>query len=247
MSKAAVTAASSTTPAATAAAAAASSAAVGAGALQTASQQSVIAVLPGGRKLTQAIISQGKKILGFELPTGGELHEEYDVITDELLMRKFRPRLPTGSAGSWTVEVGTERGGAFVPDRDLLKESSAMPIMTRKDDASTIRYRIRNLDYPADVFAVTVDGADPHSIVVRTSNKKFYKKLQIPELVRAGMPLDGAALSHEHERGTLIISYKKPMFLLSVEHQDKLMRSGLKFRRVDDPSAAADGPGCAQQ
>lgn len=213
-----------------------------------AAASSSTAALPtasGGRKITKAIISQGRKILDFELPTGAEMHEEYDVITDELLLRKFRPKSQVGSHGAWEIEVGTPEGGAFVPDRDLLKETSSSPVVTRSDKPDRIQFRIRNLDYPSDVFAVSIDGAtDPHSIVVRTSNKKYFKKLQIPELVRANVPLEGASLSFEHERATLIISYKKPLFLLAVENEDKKVRSSLRFRRVDDPKA---DPGCAQQ
>lgn len=236
--------------------------------------------LPNGRKIKQAAISQGRKIMCFLLNPPAyneELHEEYDVITDELLVRKFRKKSTVGNYTPWDVEIGLSvasvasagsassssssgGNGGFVAERDLMKESSAMPVLLRKDTREAIQFRIRNLDYPSDVFSVTVEQGgnscadeqqqqqQPMAIVVRTSNKKYFKKLQIPELARAKLPLEQSALSFEHERGTLIISYKKPLFLLAQESEDRKLRSSMKFARLDDPkSATAGAEACAQQ
>jgi protein DPCD len=214
------------------------------------SSNSNLPTLPNGRRIKQATISQGKKILCFELPPqyNEELHEEYDVITDELLLRKYRKKSTIGNYTPWEIEVGLPNTGSnFVAEKDLMKESSAMPVITRKDTKEAIQFRIRNLNYPADVFSVSVDGTDPMTFVIRTSNKKYFKKLQIPELLRAKLPLEQASLSFEHERGTLIISYKKPLFLLAQENEDRKMRSSMKFQRLDDPKSAEAAQGCAQQ
>lgn len=221
------------------------------------SSLSNLPTLPNGRKIKQAVISQGKKILCFLLPPtyAEELHEEYDVITDELLLRKYRKKSTIGSYSPWEIETGlggsgAAGGGGLNPDKDLMKESSSMPVVLRKDTKEAIQFRIRNLNYDADVFSVSVDAADPMTLVVRTTNKKYFKKLQIPELVRAKLPLEQAAISFEHERGTLIISYKKPLFLLAQENEDRKLRSSMKFTRLDDPKSGSGGDlqqGCAQQ
>lgn len=217
--------------------------------------------LPGsGRKIQKAIISQGKKIICFLLPPSftEELHEEYDVITDELLLRKYRKKATIGSYSNWEVEVGLGSssaaavagtvGGGFVPERDLMKESSSMPVVMRKDTKEAIQFRIRNLNYDKDVFSVSIDAGDTNTLVVRTSNKKYFKKLQIPELMRMKVPLEQASVSFEHERGTLIISYQKPLFLLAQEHEERKLRSTFKFQRLDDPKSAEGGAaGCPQQ
>lgn len=205
--------------------------------------------ISGGRVVKQATISQGRKILVTELPPLGaaELHEEYDVITDELLLRKIRHKTTVGAFGAWEVEVG-HAATAFVPEKDLLKESSGSPVVLRKDTADCVQFRIRNLNYAPDVFAVGVDAADQMSLVVRTTNKKYFKRLQIPELVRAKLPLEQAAVSFEHERATLIISYKKPLYLLAAENEDRKLRSSMKFSRLDDPKGGGAPPAeCAQQ
>lgn len=218
----------------------------------SAAAHSSLPTLPNGRKIKQAVISQGKKILCFLLPPGytEELLEEYDVITDELLLRKYRSKSTIGNYSPWEIETGL--GGTATtlnPDKDLMKESSSMPVIFRKDTKEAIQFRIRNLNYDADVFSVSVDGTDPMTLVVRTSNKKYFKKLQIPEFVRAKLPLEHAAISFEHERGTLIISYKKPLFLLAQENEDRKMRSSMKFTRLDDPKSGGGDPqqACAQQ
>jgi hypothetical protein len=222
-------------------------------------------LLPNGRKIKDAVISQGKKIMCFLLPPAytEELHEEYDVITDELLLRKYRRKNTIGTFSPWEIEIGLgsasnaggsasggngAAGGSLNPDRDLLKESSSMPVVLRQDTKEAIQFRIRNLNYDADVFSVSIDAADTTTLVVRTSNKKYFKKLQIPELLRAKLPLEQSAVSFEHERGTLIISYKKPLFLLAQENEDRKMRSSMKFSRLDDPkSGGATTAGAAQQ
>ena len=106
------------------------------------------------------------------------------------------------------------------------------------------------MNYDKDVFSITVDANDTNTMVVRTSNKKYFKKIQIPELVRLKVPLEQASISFEHERGTLIISYKKPLFLLAQENEERKLRSTFKFQRLDDPKSAEGGagaPGCPQQ
>jgi hypothetical protein len=197
----------------------------------------------GGRRVKQATIAAGRKVLVYDMPGDAELHEEYDVITDELLVRKLRKRTAVGVYGAWDVEIGAPPGG-FVPEKDLIKEASTAPVVSRKDTAESVQFRIRNLQLGPDVtVAVAVEAADPNTIVVRTSNRKYFKKLQVPELVRAGLPLENAALTTEVERGTLIISYRKPLFLLAQENEDRKMRSAMRFSRADDPK----GADCAQQ
>ena len=158
--------------------------------------------------------------------------------------------MEVGLGSSASAGASSSATGGFVPERDLMKESSSMPVLIRKDTKEAIQFRIRNLNYDKDVFSVIVDANDTNTMVVRTSNKKYFKKIQIPELVRLKVPLEQASISFEHERGTLIISYKKPLFLLAQENEERKLRSTFKFQRLDDPKSAEGGvgaPGCPQQ
>lgn len=51
------------------------------------------------------------------------------------------------------------------------------PVFMRKDTRKEFQWRIRNLPYPLDVYSVSVTD-DDHAIL-RTSNKKYYKKFQV--------------------------------------------------------------------
>ena len=94
---------------------------------------------------------------------------------------------------------------------------------------------MRNLSYPASVYSVEVDLAD-RSLIIRTSNKKYYKKWRVPELDVASLPLEAAALSWSHANSTLLVSYRKPRAVLKVSPEGRPCRPGgmesLEFERV---------------
>jgi hypothetical protein len=53
-------------------------------------------------------------------------------------------------------------------------------------------WRVRNLPYPKPTYAVTLEQSD-RKIVVRTSNKKYYKRIAIEDLL----------MNHRFERFTI--------------------------------------------
>ncbi|CAE7028691.1 DPCD [Symbiodinium natans] len=119
--------------------------------------------------------SDGRKKIHTTYPDGAEMVEEYDEKTDVLLVRKVRKPTKVGKEGEWVFEVGQALEGAFDPYSDTLRASSSNPLFLRKDTPEHFQWRIRNLPYPADVYSVSVDH-DKQEIVVRTSNKKYYKR-----------------------------------------------------------------------
>jgi len=54
-------------------------------------------------------------------------------------------------------------------------------------------------------------------IVIRTNNKKYFKRIDVPDLQRIGCPLEEASLTVAHANNTLLLVYKKPRALLDVE------------------------------
>ncbi|KAK9806745.1 hypothetical protein WJX72_001124 [[Myrmecia] bisecta] len=167
---------------------------------------------------------------------GSEMLEEYDLKTAELLLRKRRSRTTWGKDGEWEYLVG-DPPAAWQPDKGVLKENSQNPILTRRDTPQAFQWRIRNLPYPRDVFDVSVDAAE-NKIVVRTSNKKYFKKLSLPELEALKLPLTPAQLQYTHANNTLIVSYAKPLQVLEAEERE----------REENRKLAADGNvDCKQQ
>ncbi|XP_068111763.1 protein DPCD isoform X2 [Hyperolius riggenbachi] len=96
------------------------------------------------------------------------------------------------------------------------RNMNCWPVFMRKDTKTSFQWRIRNLPYPKDVYSVTVNKTE-RCCIVRTSNKKYYKKFTIPDLDRCQLELDDNALSFAHANNTLIITYEKPKEILLVE------------------------------
>ncbi|XP_056441635.1 protein DPCD [Gadus chalcogrammus] len=163
-----------------------------------------------------ALVHDGKRKIHYLFEDGKEMAEEYDLTTDDLLVRKWRSRNPLGAPGSWEAEVGEPFSALASADSEMIKENLSNPVFLRQDTKTTFQWRIRNLPYPKEVFSVEVEPAD-RCCVVRTSNKKYYKKFVVPDLERCQLTLDGSALSFTHANNTLIISYKKPKEVLTLE------------------------------
>ncbi|EPY42661.1 protein DPCD [Angomonas deanei] len=162
--------------------------------------------------------------------------EEYDVITDELLLRKRRQKSEIGSVSDWIVEVGVEARSRNL-EKELLVETSGSPELIRQDTKEAHVFRIRNLPYAKEVYSVTVEKKSPEDIgeiVVRTSNKKYFKRIDIPDMVRVNVPLDQSQLSFDVKHNTLIIQYKKHLAVLAAENQAKKERSSLPSKRLEN-------------
>ncbi|XP_041065810.1 protein DPCD isoform X1 [Carcharodon carcharias] len=179
--------------------------------------QSWLERLRGAKKT--AVVQDGKRKVHYLFPDGSEMVEEHEVSNDQLMVRKWRQKSQLGSRGPWQVEVGETFPGAVGSlEQQLIQESSSNPIFTRKDTKTSFQWRIRNLPYPKNVYSATIDP-DQRCCIVRTSNKKYYKKFNIPDMDRCSLPLDSSALSFTHANNTLIITYKKPTEILQLEQE----------------------------
>ncbi|XP_040217865.1 protein DPCD [Rana temporaria] len=165
------------------------------------------------------ILQDGRRKVHYLFADGKEMVEEYDQKTQELLVRKWRQKSALGAHGEWQTEVGESPPPVVaVLQNDFLKENSSNPVFMRKDTKTSCQWRIRNLPYPKDVYSVTVDKTE-RCCIVRTTNKKYYKKFTIPDLDRCHLELNESALSFAHANNTLIITYQKPKEILAVEEE----------------------------
>ncbi|KAF3687301.1 Protein DPCD [Channa argus] len=165
-----------------------------------------------------ALIQDGKRKIHYLFTDGKEMAEEFDLKTDELIVRKWRHKSTLGAQGQWQVEVGEPLTAPVASLDSVIKENCSNPSFMRKDTKTSFQWRIRNLPYPKDVFSVSVDPSE-RCIIIKTSNKKYYKKFGIPDLDRCQLPLDSSALSFTHANNTLIVSYKKPKEILTIEQE----------------------------
>jgi hypothetical protein len=160
----------------------------------------------------------GRKKVHTTNPDGSEIVEEFDERTDVLLLRKSRKPSALGKETEWVTEVGQVHEKVFDPHADTLRASSSNPIFLRKDTPEHFQWRIRNLAYPASVYSVTIDHEKQH-IVVRTSNKKYFKRIDVEDLSRLGLKLKDESLSWKHQHNTLIISYTRPIEVIKSEQE----------------------------
>nr|KAF6303701.1 hypothetical protein mMyoMyo1_004076 [Myotis myotis] len=114
----------------------------------------------------------------------------------------------------------------------MRRQVNCLPIFMRKDTKTCFQWRIRNLPYPKDVYSVCVDPTE-RRVVVRTTNKKYYKKFSITDLDRYQLPLDDSLLSFAYANCTLIISYQKPKEVLVAESelQKELKKVFITYRQ----------------
>ncbi|XP_062304109.1 protein DPCD [Osmerus eperlanus] len=179
-----------------------------------------------------ALIHDGKRKIHYLFTDGKEMAEEYDLNTDELIVRKWRSKSPLGAEGPWQIEVGEPFPTTVgTLESEVIKENCSNPVFLRKDTKTSFQWRVRNLPYPSDVYNLSVEPAE-RCCIIRTSNKKYFKKFNIPDLDRNLLPLDSSALSFTHANNTLIVTYKKPKEVLTLEHE--LLRELKKLKGTNE-------------
>ena len=174
---------------------------------------------------------------------GSEIVEEYGLYSEELESRRVKKIGMTGKE-QWTTEIGEE----IKPrsnDEFLIRENDNNPLFIRKDTQKEFQWRIRNLKGDADNFMVECDK-DKQQIVIRTKNKKYYKRFNIPDLERLNIKLDENLLKVNFVNNTLVISYTKPKEALDAESEilGEIRRIRAEIKK--NPNAKYD-PGCQNQ
>ena len=174
---------------------------------------------------------------------GSEIVEEYGIYSEELESRRVKKIGMTGKE-QWTTEIGEE----IKPrsnDEFLIRENDNNHLFIRKDTQKEFQWRIRNLKGDADNFMVECDK-DKQQIVIRTKNKKYYKRFNIPDLERLNIKLEENLMKVNFVNNTLIISYTKPKEALEAESEilNEIRRIRAEIKK--NPNAKYD-PGCQNQ
>ena len=174
---------------------------------------------------------------------GSEIVEEYGLYSEELESRRVKKIGMTGKE-QWTTEIGEE----IKPrsnDEFLIRENDNNPLFIRKDTQKEFQWRIRNLKGDADNFMIECDK-DKQQIVIRTKNKKYYKRFNIPDLERLNIKLDENLMKVNFVNNTLVISYTKPKEALDAESEilGEIRRIRAEIKK--NPNAKYD-PGCQNQ
>ncbi|XP_059615200.1 protein DPCD [Phlebotomus argentipes] len=163
-----------------------------------------------------SMIGGNQRKIHYTFLDGREMVEEYSLETGIIQKRAWRKKKELRGEPDWEIELGDcvkdlRLGGEF-----LLKESNTEPILTKRITKTNIEWRIRNLPYPVETYSILAD-CEKNSIIVRTSNKKYFKVIQVPELQRCNSSPKQENISFKHQHNTLIIQYQKPKILLDME------------------------------
>ena len=107
-----------------------------------------------------SIVSGGRRKVHTTFEDGREMVEEFDVVTDELVLRKVRQgKTALGREGSWVYEVGDEpvKAAAFGVDGPMLMESGSN-VRIKREKLPTRNHRKRRVPVFAPDIGIATDG-----------------------------------------------------------------------------------------
>ena len=73
------------------------------------------------------------------------------------------------------------------------------------------------MPYPKETYLVEVDH-QKQQIVLKTTNKKYYKRIDLPDLRRVQLQMVESNIAWRYQNQTVIISYDKPKEVLDREN-----------------------------
>ena len=174
--------------------------------------------IPLNKPNISSYIAGGKRRLYYSFGENLEMIEEYDMKTHDIQMRRWKRKGELGEKEEF--EIGEPASATGQNPDAMIMASSSNPVFVRRDNLTEFQFRIRNLTYPQNVYTVTIDE-EKDQIVVRTSNKKYFKRFEIPDLKRSNTKLIDKNQSWCHANNTLVVTYEKPQEVLK---REKLMR-----------------------
>lgn len=182
-----------------------------------------------GEGTTTSIVVGGKLRVQTSYPSDGcERVEEWisgpsgDVGGLTLSSRKWRVPQKLNVEPDWEFEIGAPKSASHGTVSTLAASSSLNPVWTPNMTKTHFTFVLSNAPWDRDNYSVSVvEGGE--ELVLRTKNKKFYKKWKIPSMVRASERLEEGKISYEcvgeAKEKRLVVSYLKPASVLASEER----------------------------
>ncbi|XP_055845758.1 protein DPCD [Episyrphus balteatus] len=169
-----------------------------------------------------SMISGRVRKVFYKFVDGRQMAEEYSLDTGVIQKRAWKKSKNLMGEADWELELGEVPNlklNTENPDEGfIVRQSETEPILSKRVTKHNIEWRIRNLPHPIETYQVTADETK-RAIIVRTTNKKYYKTIEVPELERCSLLPEQDNISIHHQYNTLIITYKKPQLLCEMEAQ----------------------------
>lgn len=167
-----------------------------------------------------SMISGKVRKVFYKFTDGRQMAEEYSLDTGVIQKRAWRKSKTLMGEPDWEMELGEvphfQNKVEDASDGFTLRQSNTEPILSKRVTKHNIEWRVRNLPYPIETYIVTADQ-EKKAIIVRTTNKKYFKSISVPELERCNLLPEQCNISIHHQYNTLIVTYKKPQLLRDME------------------------------
>ncbi|GKT27686.1 Protein DPCD like protein [Aduncisulcus paluster] len=209
-------------------------------------------LVPGGNKTVA--IRGDKKFIKTVYDNGTEVEEILRQSDGILIVRRVRHQSFIGDYSEWNYEVGSEDSVPELKPRSSkisvpsigIRAKSYTPICVRHDLADAFEWHISPLIYPSKTYDVSVEGK---FIVVKTTNRKYYKKINLSDIAWVGeKSLDESLLKWNYVGNTLKIRYKKSVSIIRREREQMfLMQKAEKEATSDKKTPGAPSQQCPQQ
>jgi hypothetical protein len=190
----------------------------------------------------------------------------------QLLVRRWRSPDKMGKVQPWDFEVGelaplppspslstlslddasplsaaALSAAAAAKDASLISSNTTLnPSFLAQDAPRHFVFAVRNCPWPLATYSLSVD-AEKDELVLRTSNKKYFKRWRVPALVRMAIAHDESCLDMRHlgdKENVLVISYEKPRDVIKQEEAEAKERDAA-LRKVMG-GGAPDPEACKQ-
>ena len=184
-----------------------------------------------GRGTTTAIKVSGRlRVQTTYEVSGVEMVEEWSSPTS-LLSRRWRETSTLGKDGEWEWEIGV-RPPARVEAGGEIKASDVNPQFIGRDSEDKFVWHVTRCPWPEDNYSVSYDG-ERDELVLRTGNRKYYKRWRVPTLVRMGLGGEGL------EVGLRWMGDGEDLVVIEVEKNDGVKEE--ERRRRKEREKAAEG------
>ena len=182
-----------------------------------------------GKGVTTALQVAGKVRVQTKFEDGVERNEEWvraGAKGETIILQSRRWRGSDGAKlvqkeSDWQYEIGDDSSSIRHTNNSYgIVSSRDCPVFIAENEISHFVWKIKNCPWPEENFKVNVDSK-AQEVVIRTLNKKYYKRFKVPALVRLNILLDESKLSFSLQGDCVMLKYRKPNEVMQAEEHER--------------------------
>ncbi len=181
------------------------------------------------------------------------LQQEYQIISRKWKNSSNKSLRKELNENVWEYEIGSEETIISTYPKPAMKQqddtrsysennqvvfskSSTNPSFHAEESKLNFIFKVRNCPWPIKTYILEVDD-NGKLVVLKTTNKKYYKRFPIPAMSRLNERLTKESFKMKHDEGKseLTISYEKPRAVLDDDIKEiKLRMEALRKIETND-------------